>query len=156
MIHCSLDMIHTVTGLAVDPADLKSWWWTGWWQGGRSPWLCWRAGWRSTWSLGRGLWTCGWSRCPASLPSHSGWRGPAQGQKSSPPCRRSRKEENEYSDNGLWYLSALSSLQLRRICIHSLKAFYVGGIQVARKAKTFTVLSVWRFFFFFIPLMWWE
>lgn len=131
--HLDIKTSTALTSRAVDPTDLKSWWWTGWWQGGRSPWLCLRAGWRSTSSLGRGLWTCGWSRCPTSLPSHSGWRGPARGQKSSLPCRRSRKEGNEYSDSVRWY-SALSSPRPGRICIHSMKTFYVGGIQVARQS----------------------
>lgn len=104
-------------------ADLRSWWWTGWWQEGRSLWPCWRARWRSTWSLGRGPWTCGRSHFPASLPSRSGWRGPAQGQKSSQPCRRSREKwriknkinQHEYSDSPH---SVPIAIQPRRI-LHS-------------------------------------
>lgn len=104
-------------------ADLRSWWWTGWWQEGRSLWPCWRARWRSTWSLGRGPWTCGRSHFPASLPSRFGWRGPAQGQKSSQPCKRSREKwkiknkinKHEYSDSPH---SVPRAIQPRRI-LHS-------------------------------------
>lgn len=56
---------------------------------------------------------------------------------------------NEYSDRGLWY-SALRSPRLRRICIHSMKTFYVGGVQVAQQAEAFTGLAALRFY---IPLM---